>query len=231
MGYPSTADLVAASDVEELTGAEPEKQDDYRGSAITAIEGWCRQSFEAEGTEGDPVTKLIDGLGTDQLYTPKRLAVLSSVQIDNTPTASLTVDVDRSATGAVLTVRAPVGSGWAIRSRLRYAAGEAQNAGPVFEAGRENVAVAGVWGWTDEEWETGELAPVARALRFDMEDQALADAYKLSSTIRAARALGVESITQGGLTMPLKGGTPGVSIRVQRELQRFRWEYAVGARA
>ena len=60
MGYPTTAELVAASTVEEQTGLTDPQQDALRDSAIDAVEGFARQSFEAEGSEVVAIVKASD---------------------------------------------------------------------------------------------------------------------------------------------------------------------------
>jgi hypothetical protein len=220
VGYPTTAELVAASNVDALTSLDPDVQDGYRASAITSVEDFCRQTFEAEGTELDPVIRVVDGNGEDTIYLPKRLATLATVAIAGEIVAE--GDVALSESGEVLTLADPVSQGsWVTRVRRTSI-----DDGPAFTAGRQNVAVAGVWGWTDDEWTAGRLEPVATAIRFDMEDQAQADASQIADTVRSYRALGLSTISQGGLSASIKTSEPVISIRAQRQLARFRWRAA-----
>jgi hypothetical protein len=239
VGYPTTAELIAASSVVELTGLETPQQDDLRASAIESIESFCHQAFTAEGTDGDPVDRSFDGTASDVLYLPRRLASLATVTLDGTaifpgvsPVWGWTVEPSRE--GDRLAFVMPSGSSsWLVRVRMNP--GDPR---PTFLGGRDNVVVSGVWGWTEAEWTAGELDAVGVALRYAMEDEAQADANPLASTIRSARALGVGSIQQGGLSATISG-EPGLSTRAQRKLlgvaptsgSKLRWAPPIAATA
>lgn len=227
-GYPSTAELVAASSNDSLEALTEPEQDALRAAAIRAVEAFCRQTFVAEGTELDPVMRSLDGSGADRLYLPKRLAVLTDLSIDGA-IWNVDSDVVLAEDGTHIAMVSPAVSGsWVTNVRRRVG-----DPGPIFYSGAHNVIVGGVWGWTDDEWEAGTLAPVATAIRFDMEDQAEGDANALASTIRSYRNLGVEAIEQGGLSAALRPGESTISRRAQRELiggpVNLRWTPAYGA--
>lgn len=235
MGYPTTAQLVADSNDAHLTGLTPTEQDALRASAINAIERHTGQRFEAEGTLLAPVTKSFPGNNGDTLWLPARLQELTGLEVVGSwlgPT-----DVAVSEDGAQLVIAPPnvAGGTWLDRAQADLESG----AGPaVFPLGPDRVLVSGVWGWTDAEWsdpvsqEGRSLAAVRRAIRFDMEDHADADANELSETIRVARQLGVSSLSQGNLSVQMRSsGEPLVSERVRRELQGLRWTGPVVATA
>lgn len=227
MAYPTTAELVAASTVEALTGLEEAQQDAQRAEAIAAVEGFCHQSFESEGTEGEPATRTLDGTGARELYLPKRLSQLMDLTV--TGGAFTETDVVLSDQGDRLHLPdETAGATWATRA-IAEATGYREI---VFPAGNGTVTVKGVWGWADAEYP----AAITTALRWDMEDRALANAHALSETVRSARALGLSGVDQGGLSIALDGHEPQVSVRVARLLRRASdpplvWAPATGALA
>lgn len=229
--YPTTAELLAASTVAALADLEPAQQDALRDEAILAIEGHCRQSFTAVGTTEEPTTRTLDGGGGRTLHLPQRLAELVSVTVLNgwvsTEDVALNDDHDRLSIPSERD-----GWNWATQ-----AVAEMRHYREIhFPDGPGSVAVAGVWGWADDETP----AAIATALRFDMEDRALANSHALAETVRSARALGLTSVSQGGLSIEMGqragnlGATPGeaaVSMRVGRLLADLLWEPAYGSRA
>jgi hypothetical protein len=221
--YPTREDLVDASSNEALLALDTDQQDALRTSAIQAVESWARQSFEAEGTEEDPVTRMLDGQGTDELWLPKRLALLDGIEMNGAVVAD--TDVQRTEGGASIKLVSPLMAG----SWVNWVRRSPGDPGPMWYEGTGNIAVSGVWGWTDDEWEAGLLDSVATAIRYDMEDQAEADAHGLASTIRSARALGVESIDQGNLSLTLAPGESALSTRAQRQVLGLRWTVPYGS--
>lgn len=221
--YPTTAELIAASSVAALADLEEAQQDGLRSEAITAIEGYCGQSFTAQGTEEAPLTKTLDGQGGDVLYLPARLASLVSVTPPEGSSLS-TGDVALGDDHDRLTIATTAGaSNW-----LTQAYAEARGVRSLtFPTGTASVAVAGVWGWADDEVPDA----VATALRFDMEDRALANAHALAETVRSARALGLTGVDQGGLSVGIGAREPEVSTRVARLLADLVWTSAAGALA
>ena len=105
-----------------------------------------------------------------------------------------------------------------------YEQAMAEVSGEQFPLGFGNVAIDGTWGWA--------TIPenVITALRWDMEDTAVADANPLSGTVRAYRKLGLRNIAQGNLTADMTG-TPSVSGRVAQLLRPYMWQGQVGALA
>jgi len=222
--YPSTAELVAASSNAALKGLEGSEQDGLRDEAILAIEGACRQSFTVEGTKEEPVTRKVDGTGGDLLYLPKRLVELVSLEV---PGGTISADdVELSELRGRLSLPDPrSGTTW-----LTQAFAEARGLESLaFPSGAAGVEVSGVWGWADDEVP----AAVAVALRYDMEDRAVANAHALADTVRSAKGLGVSGLSQGGLSMQLDGREAAVSTRVRRVLAdaALIWHGPVGALA
>lgn len=217
MAYPDTADLVAASTVPELVDLEVAEQDALRASAITAVEAYCRQSFLPDGTTGSPVTHTFDGTGSRLLYLRKgpsllRLSELTALTVNDGAVATDAVRLDEQRGRLSLKDPGTWGS-YYERAMEQVTRGPCE----VFDQGSSNIAVSGVWGWTDDDYDA-DLAGVTEAIQFDMEDQALANAHGLAGSVRAARALGVESINQGGMSVGLRRGEPAISARCQRAL-------------
>lgn len=221
MGYPTTDELVAASNVVELTSLTGEQQDALRASAIEAVEAFCRQSFEAE--PAGEVT--LEGAGTDEIRLGRRLTDPTSITVDGQLLVADDYRLTTTPSGSVIKLVSPIGGSWL--TRVRRLPGDP---GPIFNDGA-TVVVAGAFGWTDAEWTAGDVDAVATAIRFDMEDQAQAEAHKLSATVRAARTLGLDNVSQGNVALTLKPGEPGLSVRAQRKLLRYRWTGPVGALA
>jgi hypothetical protein len=224
MAYPATADLVSASSVAALAELSTEQQDALRAEAILAIEGHCNQSFLPEGTDEDPVAKTIDSPGGRVLYLPKRLSSLSELAISDSAitTSDVALDDDH---GRLNVIDHRSGGSWLTRA-------EAQMEWPdlTFPQGSGTAAVSGIWGWADEEY-IAELSAITTALRYDMEDRALANAHALSESVRSAKALGLSGVSQGNLSLQLDGREAALSVRVQRLLTDLVWENAGGVLA
>lgn len=220
--YPSTADLVAASTVEALTGLTTPQKNALRDAAIQAVESFCGQQFTAEGTIGSPVTRRVDGTGTDTLYLPARISDLVSVTATNGDLSveSVQISDDRQR----LTITGLTGTTWADRAFADFRGFPE----PVFPAGADNIEVSGVWGWTDDEYSTY-LTAVSTALRFDMEDKALAGGHALGDTVRASRALGLGAVNQGRVSIDLSGQEPMLSVRARQQLRSLVFNHAGGA--
>ena len=225
--YPTTKELVDASSNAELKALAEVEQEALRAEAILAIEGHCRQSFAAESGSGSGsgdefATLSIDGTGSRTLYLPRRLASLHVLTVAG---ASIGAgDVELNAEHDRLSI---TDEGSATNWLLQAAAEFSQRPQALFTAGAGTVSVTGVWGWADDEYPEA----ITTALRFDMEDRALANAHALSDTVRSARALGLTGVNQGGLSIELGNGEPAVSTRVRRLLKDYRWSGGVGALA
>lgn len=219
--YPSTSDLVAASTVDALTALTGPQQDALRTAAITAVETHCGQRFISEGTEADPIVKRVDGSGSNTLYLPVRLSLLSAVLATDASLGGVTVSDDR--------MRLTIGGNGHGGSWVDRAYADLRGHREIgFPSGVDNIKISGVWGWTDEEY-TAELDAVTTALRMDMEDKALAGANYLADTVRASRALGVSNVSQGRLSINLAAVEPDLSVRAQRQLADLVVEHVGGA--
>lgn len=226
MGYPTTAELIAASTVAALTDLTGAQQDQKAASAIDSIETFCHQTFTQEGTDAAPVTRTIDGSGSDRLYLPKRLATLAAATIDGLAmNTGLDLEVHNAESKAYVKLVSPLDAGSWV-TRVRRSPGDP---GPTFRSDQDNVTITGVWGWLDTEWAAGALQAVFDAILFDMEDQSLAESNQLAETVRSARALGVRSISQGGLSATIDPSEPGISTRVKRKLIPYVWQVPIGA--
>jgi hypothetical protein len=218
--YPSLKDLIDASSVTELTDLTEAQQDALRAESILAIEGYCAQSFDAEGTDKAPVERILDGNGARKIYLPKRLVSLSVLSVVGVALAASDVLLSEDHNRLHISDEADASS-WLTRA-MADVTGERE---ALFTAGPGTVAVSGVWGWADAEFPDA----IGTALRYDMEDRALAGGHALSETVRSARALGLDGVQQGGLSVDLAPGEPEVSTRVARLLVDYIWQSAAGA--
>lgn len=204
MAYPTAAELVAESTVDELVQLTADQQEGLRQAAILAVEEFTRQKFE-------PVveTRALRGTRKRQLYLPKRLEALTTISVSGAALSGVVVSED----GDYIELPLTAGLGY-------YEQAYAEVSGEDFRGFDGRLEITGTWGWTDVP------EPVKLALRYDMEEQALADANQLSSTIAAYRKLGVRAISQGNLRVQI-GDEVVLSPRVQRQLSRYMWA-AVG---
>jgi hypothetical protein len=212
MAYPTAADLVAESNVDELTGLTLPEQEQLWRSSISAVEEFTGQAFLLESGE----TKYIDGPGGRTLFLPKRLDSLTDLSV--TGSGLSLDDVYLSEKHDQLIVLPTAGIGNYYEQALRDLDG---NLPLNFRFGVGTVQVTGDWGWS--------VVPetVRDAIRIDMEDQALADANALSDTVRSVRALGLRDISQGNLAAGI-GLSSGISLRAQRLLAPYVWLGPIG---
>jgi hypothetical protein len=201
VAYPTAEELIAESTVDELVQLTADQQEGIRAAAIVAIEDHCSQSFTSEVE-----TRTIDGTRKRKLYLPRRLESLTSV---SAPGGSALSGIVLSDDHDFIELPPAAGMGY-YEQTLRKVSGEA------YYGLDGKLTITGTWGWTD--------CPeaVKTALRFDMEEQALADTNELGSTIAAYRKLGVRSISQGNLRVTV-GDEVLLSPRVIRQLARFVW--------
>lgn len=212
MAYPTTPELVGASQVAELTSLSPEQQDALRDAAIIAIESYCGQSFtEFDGAE------IVLGSGARRLDLPRRLERLDALSVQDGRLDATSVRLSEK--GDYLWVPLNIGVGYYTQTLLELQGWDWRHRKFKYE---EDVTITGLWGWADPP------ANVVTALRYDMEDTALADASGLSSTVHAARKLGLSSISQGNLTASL-ANAPGLSSRVEQLLHPYVWLGRMGA--
>lgn len=223
-GYPSTGELVEASNLKALTELDETVQDGLRAEAILAVEAACRQSFTVEGADDEPVSRKLDGTGGDVLYLPKRLVELAGIEASGTAISG--ADVELSERHDRLCLPDPrSGSNWLTQTVSEATGGEHR----AFPSGPAAVTVTGIWGWAPDEVP----AAIATALRYDMEDRAVANAHALAETVRSARGLGVTGLSQGGLSLQMDGREVAVSTRVRRLLANAEliWHGPAGALA
>lgn len=214
MAYPDLDELVAASAVPELINLDPEQQLVLYESAINEIEKYCEQSFTLQTA----VTKHLDGHGGRQIGLPQRLVTLSELTVHRSGLTASEVTVTE--TGDMLVVSETAGVSTYYERTLREMMA---TTGMEFTFGPRTVAVTGDWGWTDSPTE------VNMAILLDMEDNALADANSLSSTVRAFRGLGINDVSQGNLRADFALIGPTLSVRVLRLLSPYVWTGPVGA--
>lgn len=211
-GYPSPSELVAESVVEALTGLAYEYQEAIWLAAKLAVEEYTGQQFTFE--EG--VTKLIDGRGGRTLYLPKRLETLTSLEVSGSGLDQTQVSLSEKQDALNVTASASFGNYY------ERALWEIQGLStPCFTYGVGTVTVVGDWGW-----EEFPLA-IRNAMRYDMEDQALADTNSLMDTIRAYQKMGIRDASQGGLAFSVTAAA-GLSDRVRTLLDGYVYQGAVG---
>ncbi len=208
MAYPTRADLIAASDVAELTSMTVPQQDALRVVAINAVERFTGQKFESYvGTE------VIDGRGGAELYLPRHVELLTGITVQGT-SIDLT-DVTLSARGDRLHFT-PLSGGYAVEA-MRETAFDSRT----FRSGPGTVFLTGTFGWL--------VCPaeVREAIRIEMEVAAVADASQLSGIVASARRLGLKDIAQGNLRATV--GQPGeISPQATLLLADFVWHGAGG---
>ena len=198
-GYPNLGTILAGSAVTALTEMSEAEQATLRIAAIAAVEDLCSQRLAP--VDG---SRRVAGTGGDELLLPMRLAVLDSVgYVGGAPFAPaeavLTEDHSR------LAFSSEWGGGW-----LPQAEWEAVGFGSprrTWPLGVDNIAVAGTWGFSHAEAHT--WGAITAALRIDMEDMALADQSELGDSLRAFRALGIRSLSQGNLAVSWGDGGGG----------------------
>lgn len=212
VGYPSAEDFVAMSSVDDLTNLTLEQADGLRSSSIAAIEDYCGQTFG--GTE--VATKLVRAAGSSLLYLPARLESVDAIAVEGV--SQTLSDVVLADEHDRLHLPAVVGGNYYERT-LRELAGE-----PSPRSWHGEVAVTGTWGWP--------TVPenIITAIRFDMEEQAVAEKNGLAPTIMAMRKLGVRDVSQGNLRMTI-GDEVVLSGRVVRLLNApgLLWQGIPGA--
>lgn len=212
MAYPTRQDLVNASDNAALNALTVAQQDAKRAAAIAAVEAFAGQSFEQEGTELAPVTKIASGGGGRILQLPKHLEVLTGIAVagSSMDLTSLSISED----GSQLHVVPDAVPGTWLTRRL------GDDSPPVFPEGLDRVTITGVWGW--------EVLPppIFTALLWDMEDSADADSSKMAGTLRSWGRLGLSSISQGPLSATLDRPAAAISDRAANLIEQsdLVWE-------
>ena len=202
--YPDTVTLTSASSVEELLALDSDQQDALRVAAITAVEEFCGQSFE--NFSGVIEVEVDNGA---EVWLPRRVRSLNAI----TPDGADPLDLDALAVthnGQRLLWRTNyVGVGYYEQALYEVSGGDYPKQ---FREGL--IAVDADWGWEFVP------EPIVRALQWDMEETALADANALSSTVHVFRKLGLENVSQGNLRADL-GAVASLSPRVRRLLEPY----------
>ncbi len=203
MAYPTTAALVAASTVAELTGLTTAQQDAYRAVAIVNVERFTGQKFEPRVG-----TLVLDGQGGVELYPPERVEVLTLIVVAGT-SIDLT-DVKLSPKGDRIYFL-PLSGDYAVVAMREHAFDTR-----TFRSGAGTVTLTGTFGWT--------VCPsaVVEALRIEMEDLAVADKSQLAGIVASSRRLGIRDVAQGNLRLTV--GQPGqISARAAQLLGDLIW--------
>jgi hypothetical protein len=197
-GYPSRAELVAASSNEHLKALSGAQQDALRADAITMVEAYTGQSFESEGTPEAPVTRTVAGSGARELYLPRRIEEITALSV---PGGSLSLsDVEIAENHDRIFLIRQGSSSWVERALADLTA-------RAFPRGQDIVTITGVWGWA----ECPEA--VVSALRMDMEDAASASSADFAPSLQAWRKLGMSSMSQGPLNIQLENRPMTLSPR------------------
>ena len=195
---------MAASTVEELTSLEEAQQDALRASAIMGVEEFCQQSFEP--FEGVIEVEVDNG---DEVWLPRRVRTLGSITPDGADPLDLSALALTHDGQRLLWRTNYVGVGYYEQALYEVSGGDYPKH---FQRGLMSI---------DAEWGWGSVPEaVVLALRYDMEDMALADANALSSTVTVFRKLGLTNISQGNLRADL-GVVGALSPRVVRLLEPY----------
>lgn len=212
MGYPTRADLVAASAVDALTGADATAQDGFYAVAKRLVERFCNQRFDLEQN----LTLSLDGNGGRRVSLPRRLATLDTLSVIGSSLDAQGVAL--SADHDALTIGGVGGSTWAERA--------IQDAPLRWPTGVGQIDVTGDWGWTDAEMPPTADSPVGIAMRLDMEDQALTASHGLAASLRAAARMGAPRIEEGPLTAEVDAPEELLSAEAQSVLEPYIWQPA-----
>jgi hypothetical protein len=206
VGYPATADLVAASSNEALLALSTAQQDALRLSAIAAIEDWTGQDFLAE----DATTREVRSHGGAELFLPKRLRSLDSITYGDAGELELDAIYLGSDNDRLIFRSGVVGIGYYEQALYEVSGGDYPKQFPI-----DLLNITGDWGWEDVP------DAIIEAIRVDMEEQATADASALSPSVAAFRKMGLTNISQGNLRADLSPAVPTLSPRVQRLLSPY----------
>lgn len=214
MAYPPAAALQAASEVDALTNLSPGDLDDVYGVAIASIEDFCGQKFTEQ-----PGTRVFDGNGGRSVILPTRLAQLTTLGVSGSSLQAS--DVGLNDLHSELSVLAEAGAGNWVEQTLR------EEQMPVFTAGVGTITIDGIWGWLDTELDPMDLSnDIARALRLDMEDQALVRSGPLAETARTMARLRTDRVGEGPLTVTQSQSIVPLSADVQALLSDYIWQPA-----
>lgn len=212
MAYPAAADLKDASEVDALKALSDPDLDDVYAVAVRSVEEFCGQKF-IQTVE----TRLLDGAGGRTVALPERLASLTSLSVSGSSLAA--TDVALNERHSELAVLAGAGGGNWVEQTLR------EDQLPRFTAGVGTISIDGVWGWSDAELPANDLTNnIARAIRMDMEDQALLRSGPLAETARTMARSRSNLLIEGPLRVSIDQTIIPLSPEVQTLLSDYVWQ-------
>lgn len=212
MAYPVAGDLVDASDLDALKNLSDKDKDDVYALAIKSVEEFCGQKFVER-----VATRVLDGGGGRTIALDERLATLTTLTVSGS--SLQTADVGLNDDHSELAVLASAGTGNWVEQVLR------EDQRPFFTAGPGTVTIEGVWGWTDVELPPDDLTnPIARAIRLDMEDQALLRTGPLSEAARTMAKMRASTLDEGPLSLTTSQSIIPLSTEVQTLLADYVWQ-------
>lgn len=203
--YPSAATLVEQSTVEALASLTEAQQDALRSAAISAVEEHVGQSFT-------PFSGIVQvpSQGGYEVLLPRRLRLLDAVYSSRGDLLEPEAVVLGPNKDRLIWRQNIVGVGYYEQALFEVSGRDYPT-----RFGRDTLQVAGEWGWD------AVPQPVVDAIRYDMEDQAMADASALTQTVHVFRRLGLTTIDQGNLRATLGPVGGGLSPRVTRVLKPY----------
>lgn len=212
MAYPAAAALQDASTLPALKDLSVEDLDDVYQLAVKGIEDFCGQRFT-----GETATRVLDAGGGKTIALDRRLATLTTLTVAGSSLQASDVHLNERHSELMVNVEAS-GGNW-VEQVLR------EGERPLFTAGPGTVTIAGVWGWTDAELPPDDLStPIARALRMDMEDQALLRSSALAEVPRRMAKMRSDRLSEGPLTVETSQSIIPFSVEVQTLLSDYVWQ-------
>src|SRR4051794_1496662 len=139
-GYPTCAELVADSLVAALTSLPAPQQQLLYEQSIAAIEEYCGQKFDYQAA----TTYILDGTGSDVLYLPKRLEVLTGLVVEGSTLAIGDVILQEPYDKLVVKPNSAASMNYYEQALRSFEAGLSNS----FAYDQENVTVSGDWGWS-----------------------------------------------------------------------------------
>lgn len=212
MAYPTAEALQAASENPALQGLSDGELADVYAVGIKSVEDYCGQQFIAESA-----TRVLDGGGGKTVPLDRRLSSLTSLVVAGSSLQD--TDVHLNDRHSELTVNVEAEGGNWVEQVLR------EDLRPLFTAGPGTVTIEGVWGWSDTELDPDDVDnPIARALRIDMEDNALLRTSPLAEVPRRMAKMRSDRLTEGPLTVLTSQSIVPLSGDVQALLADYVWQ-------